>query len=115
VFDVPDGLSNTLAVGELSMADCHGIAGPCYLAWSAQPAGKGTTRSPQPPSGGVSASFGFSSSHPQVVQFAYLDGSVRTVRMFGAFFSATGAPPPYFNLLRLSGKADGEVTDPALD
>jgi hypothetical protein len=29
--------------------------------------------------------------------------------MFGAFVSATGAPPPYFNLLRLSGKADGTV------
>jgi prepilin-type N-terminal cleavage/methylation domain-containing protein len=113
--DAPDGLSNTIALGELAMTDCHSLAGPCHLAWAAKPAVKGTTISPAAAPTGVFGTHGFSSPHPQVIHFGFLDGSVRSVRLFGLFFGPTGAPPQYANLLRLSGRADGEVSDSSLE
>jgi prepilin-type N-terminal cleavage/methylation domain-containing protein len=108
--EIVDGTSNTFGLAELGLTNCHSRPGPCYLAWSARPAVKATYRTATPAgafSGNWNNNFGFSSPH-QTLTCGFLDGSVRPLRMFGAYSSASGAPADYFVWQRLAGKADGE-------
>jgi hypothetical protein len=44
-----------------------------------------------------------------------MDGSVRTLRMFGHFTSATTGGTPYMAYQQLAGRADGQVYNGALE
>jgi prepilin-type N-terminal cleavage/methylation domain-containing protein len=112
---ITDGTSNTMAFGELGLTNCHTSKGPCYLAWSASPAVKSTSRSPTPAgaiTGNWNSNFGFSSSHATLT-CGFADGSVRSLRMFGAVSSGTSAE--YQTWLRLSGMQDGLPVDAMLE
>src|SRR5262245_28991561 len=116
--DILDGTSNTLAFGELAMKNCHTTQGPCYLAWSATRAVKWshyTPLNPTDPRWSSSANFAFSSPHTAVINFSNMDGSVRSLRLFGWFTSATSGGAPYMAYQQLSGRADGQVSNGALD
>jgi prepilin-type N-terminal cleavage/methylation domain-containing protein/prepilin-type processing-associated H-X9-DG protein len=112
LVQILDGTSNTVGWGELGMVNCHTTKNNsvCYMAWSANPAVKRSTYSPaQMPATSSSANFGFSSSHPQVMNVAMLDGSVRAIRLFGFYTSATTGGEPYRMWVRMCGRQDGEV------
>jgi hypothetical protein len=98
------------------MANCHTTknGAPCYMAWVAKPVVKGTSRSPTPawtPTSGSNwnSNFGFSSSHGDIINFSNMDGSVRTLRMFGHFTSATSGGATYLGYQQLAGRADGQT------
>jgi prepilin-type processing-associated H-X9-DG protein len=115
---ITDGTSNTIGFGELGLTNCHVTKGPCYLAWSARPAVKWSRYTPTPAGafpGNWNSNFGFSSSHGNLCNFAFVDGSVRPLRMFGYYISPTNAPPVYMTWLRMCGRADGETIDSLLD
>jgi prepilin-type N-terminal cleavage/methylation domain-containing protein/prepilin-type processing-associated H-X9-DG protein len=111
LLQIADGTSNTIAFGEVAFKNCHSREGPCYLAWAARPAVKASYRTPTPLYGlstNWNSNFGFSSPHPNLCNFAFMDGSVRGLRTFGSYSSATNAPPEYMMWQRLCGKADGQ-------
>lgn len=113
IQQITDGTSNTLAFGELGLTNCHTTKGPCYLAWSASPAVKSTSRAPTPAgamTGNWNSNFGFSSPH-STLTCGFADGSVRSLRMFGAV--TTGAE--YQTWLRLTGMQDGLPVDTILE
>jgi prepilin-type processing-associated H-X9-DG protein len=118
---VTDGTSNTIGFGEVSLYNCHTTSSDavCYLGWSAKPAVKGSNRSPTPgltagiSTGNWNSNFGFSTPHVNRIHFAFLDGSVRSLRLFGHQTSFGSAE--YLSFQRLCGKADEEATDNLLD
>jgi prepilin-type N-terminal cleavage/methylation domain-containing protein/prepilin-type processing-associated H-X9-DG protein len=115
ITDIVDGSSNTVGFGELALTNCHTSTNNamCFLGWMAKPAVKWSHYSPTPggiiQSGNWNSNFGFSSTHPGMINFGFLDGSVRAIRLFGFFTSGTNQD--YVNFLRMCGKADGEVMD----
>ncbi|MFO0823797.1 MAG: DUF1559 domain-containing protein [Gemmataceae bacterium] len=115
---ISDGLSTTIALGELASYNCHATTGPCYLAWTAKPAVKWTYYSPTPMYTPATASywnmnFGFSSAHANVINFSNMDGSVRAIRFFGLYFGS-GTAPEYLALLAMSGADDGKADNGSL-
>jgi prepilin-type N-terminal cleavage/methylation domain-containing protein len=126
---IADGLSNTVGFGEVAFYNCNDIQGHCYLAWSATPAVVGSAYSPTPLSaaisannkaicatpGGSNANFGFSSPHDGVGHYAMMDGSVRPIRMFGCYTSATSGGMNYLTWLALCGMMDGQTNSGLLD
>jgi len=120
---VTDGLSNTIGFGEVAMTNCHGTLfppGPCYLAWSASPAVKWSAYSPcqaTANTNNANSNFGFSTPHTNIMNCGFLDGSVRSIRLFGSYFGASGTPPgpaDYMTFQRLCGRADGETPGESL-
>jgi prepilin-type N-terminal cleavage/methylation domain-containing protein/prepilin-type processing-associated H-X9-DG protein len=120
---IADGTSNTIGFGELGMVNCHTTKdnAVCYLAWAAKPAVKQSTYSPaQMPATSSSANFAFSSSHRGgIMNCAFLDGSVRSIRLFGFYTSVTsannaGQGAAYLTWIRLCGRQDGEAIDHSL-
>ena len=111
--EITDGTSNTIGFGEIAIQNCSPTApGACSLAWSTQPAVKGSWMSPVPPApGSMASNHTFSSRHKGTVNYGFLDGSVRGIRFFGSFFGAANSPADYWNFQRLCGKNDGEVID----
>jgi prepilin-type N-terminal cleavage/methylation domain-containing protein len=117
VASITDGTSNTLGVGELSMKNCHTTTGPCYMAWDATSCVKWSNYTPESsanPSYSSSANFAFSTPHGTVINFANMDGSVRTIRLFGFMTSGT-TNTSYMAYQQLSGRADGQVYNNALN
>jgi prepilin-type N-terminal cleavage/methylation domain-containing protein/prepilin-type processing-associated H-X9-DG protein len=114
---VMDGTSNTVGFGELALQNCHTTKGPCYLAWSASPSIKWSNYTPTPGyaliSGNWNSNFGFSSSHQGMIHFAFLDGSVRPIRLFG--YMTSGTSVDYLNFQRLCGKSDAESNTGSLE
>jgi len=113
-----DGTSNTLGFGEVAMTNCHTTTGPCYLAWAASPAVKWSQYTPTPVgniSGNSNLNFGFSSPHAGICNFAMMDGSVRSIRMFGFYTSPTTGGTAYLTFQSLAGRADGQVIGSDLD
>lgn len=107
---ISDGLSNTIGFGEIAM-NMANTGGPTYMAWSSNPAVMGTSNSPSPITT-VNNQGGFSSPHP-VCNFAFMDGSVRSLRFFGKYTQTTGlSNADYMAFQMLVGRADGqEVLD----
>lgn len=112
---ITDGTSNTIGFGELALTNCHTDTGPCYMAWSASPAVKGSMYTPTPGgrivSGNWNTNFGFSSSHgTQVIHFGYVDGSTRSFRMFGRFTTYNAAnPSDAYTFRQMAAIGDGEA------
>lgn len=117
--EIFDGLSNTIGFGELALQNCHAKTGPCLMAWSAKPAVKWSYYSPTPGGatpGNWNSNFGFSTNHPGTINFGFMDGSVRAIRLFGFYTGANGINNgDYMTFQRLCGKADGEVADNSLE
>jgi len=119
VGTMTDGLSTTLAFGELASYNCHATSGPCYMAWTARPVVKWTYYSPTPTYTPATASnwnlnFGFSSAHMNVINFSNMDGSVRTMRLFG-FLAASTTSLEFLALQALAGADDGQVGNATLN
>jgi len=112
---ITDGNSNTIGFGEVSMSNCHTTTGPCYLAWSARPAGKWSNYSPAAAGTGwtTSMNFGFSSPHTAVINFGFMDGSIRSLRLFR--FSTSATVPEWTSFQRLCGQGDGDAPDSLLN
>jgi len=118
--DVADGLSNTMAFGEIAFVNCGNTTGGCYLAWSAKPAVVWANYAPTPgyPTPTGNSNFGFSSSHGPLLNIGMMDGSARPIRMFGTAFgySATSATgPSYLAWMALTGMYDGQTYNGMLD
>lgn len=116
---VVDGTSNTIGFGEIALQNCHATTGGCNMTWSARPAVKWSNYSPTPSGvtrpGNWNQNFGFSSRHTGVVNFGFLDGSIRPVRFFGFFTGGSNSPPEYWTFQRMCGKADREPIDGTLE
>jgi prepilin-type N-terminal cleavage/methylation domain-containing protein len=106
--DISDGTAYTIAFGE-ALGDTDTGTRNYALTWmgaGSMPAYGGVPQTPQ--------WYTFGSKHPGIVQFAFGDGSVRSIRKgIPNAFITSGATTDvsWMNFQRVAGRNDGEVTD----